>query len=204
MKKWLALVCIGILLFSCFTTFAETNKTFDHRQLNKFDGYEYNARDKSWNYYVSTYCMGQKSPNFFTDSHLVHIAMKASGNANKPESVDTMFSFLAMNTSGKIEDVATVTFIIKTKSEVVTITIDDLGVFCSENSEVLRYVSEGTHFAGIMTLENSTTTINFALTADEMAGIKEIASNLYKYNVADYVTGLMHDYAKNSITYSVQ
>lgn len=204
MKKWFALICIGIFLFSCLPTLAETNKTFDHRQLSKLDGYEYSASDKSWTYYASTYCMGQKSPNFFTDSHLVHIGIKASGNANEPESVDTMFSILAMNARGKLEDIDYTTFMFKVGSETITIVVDGtIGAFSPDNKEALKYLAEGKMFICDIILKNSSDYISFYPSDEEMAVIKEAAKNLYNYNIPDYISDYLKDYAKESIKLTV-
>ena len=124
MKKLLALLCIGVFLFSCVSVSAETGKSFDHTQLSRFAGYEYDASDRSWQYYVSTYCMGQKSPYFFTDTHLVHIGLKAYGYLSDPENVYTHLTILAMNSSGQIEDIDKVWLMFKVDNEVVTININ--------------------------------------------------------------------------------
>lgn len=203
MNKWFALICIGILLFSCLPTLAETNKTFDHRQLSRLDGYEYSASDKSWKYYVSTYCMGQKSPNFFTDTHLIHLAIKANGNANT-EDVDTIFTVMAMNSNGTLEDIEQVTLIFKVNSNVINIVVNgSIGFFTPDDKEALKYLSEGNFFQGYVTLKNSSSTISFYPTNEEMDGIKEAAKILYNANITDYVSGFVAGYYSDSITFTV-
>lgn len=205
MKKLLALLCIGIFLFSCVSVSAETGKSFDHTQLSRFAGYEYDASDRSWQYYVSTYCMGQKSPYFFTDTHLVHIGLKAYGYLSDPENVYTHLTILAMNSSGQIEDIDKVWLMFKVDNEVVTININSsgIGLFCPENKEALKYLSEGKNFTCEMSLKNSSTIICCYPTSEEMAGIKEMAKNLYKYNTPDYVSSYLEEEAKASISYTI-
>lgn len=204
MKKWFALVCIGVLLFTCLPTLAETNNTFNHRLLSHLNGYEYNASDKTWKYYVSTYCMGQMSPNVYTDSHLIFLAIRANGSANEPEIVDTMFSILAIDAHENIEDIDFTTLNFKVGSEVISVTLDGpIGTFSPDNKDALKYLAEGKFFMGTIALKNSSKHISFYPSDVEMAVIKEAAKNLYNYNIPDYVSEDAMDFAKESISFSV-
>ena len=190
MKKLFALFLACALMLACMSAFADNTKVFNHSQLRYKDGYEYTSSDNTWKYSVYSYCLGQKSTQPLTDTHLVYIGLKANSNSQHPESADVFFMFMAMTATGQLESIDNVFLAFKVGNETYNIYSDSVGVITPDNKETLKLISEAKQIAGTIGLKNSSQYITFYLTAEEMAAVQEAAKALYHCNAPDYITKL--------------
>ncbi len=193
MKKWFVLLMVCILCFGCCAVHAETKTAFDHKKFSMFSGYEYNAKDGTWEYGANAKCLNGSS---YSATHMVGIYLQAYGDVNTPEEVNTSLYIAVMDKHGNLEDVKDVSITFDVDGETCKIQFDrNYVTFTSVSKEALKYMAEGSSFICVINLENSSTRrVTVYPTAKELADFQKAAKNLIKYNVVDYTSDYAEEY----------